>query len=413
MKILILSQWFDPEPTLKGLSFARALVARGHEVEILTGFPNYPGGKVYPGYRISPFRRETQDGIRINRVALYPSHDRSGLKRMANYFSFALSACLFGPWLVRRPDVIYAYHPPLTTSLPAFALKLTKRVPVVYDIQDLWPDTLGATGMMGNPRTIRFIDRWARWVYRTVDRIVVLSPGFRRRLVERGVPPQKIDVVYNWNEARQTPTTPDRAFARENGFGERFTVMFAGSLGPAQALDAVLDAAKLCPEADFVFVGSGFERERLEARTRDEGIANARFLGQQPMEAMGGILPLADALLVHLRDDPLFEITIPSKTQAYLACGVPIVMAVSGDAAELVRAADAGLIVPPENPEALAQAVRALGAMTPEDRKRLGENGREYYTRQLSVDVGVRAFEAAFERTVAGSAPASVEEAHR
>lgn len=400
MRILLLSQWFDPEPSLKGLAFARALVARGHEVEVLTGFPNYPGGKVYPGYRVRPWRRETKDGIRINRVALYPSHDRSGLKRMANYLSFALCASLFGPWLVRRPDVVYAYHPPLTTSLPAWTLKLTKRAPVVYDIQDLWPDTLGATGMVRDGLLVRALGRWAGWAYRMVDRVVVLSPGFKRRLVERGVPPEKVDVVLNWNDARQEPTAPNLAFAREHGLTERFTVMFAGSLGPAQALDAVLDAAKLCPEADFAFVGAGFERARLEARARDEGLANVRFLGQQPMEAMGGILPLADALLVHLRDDPLFEITIPSKTQAYLACGVPVIMAVRGDAADLVREAGAGPVVPPEDAAALAEAVRGLAAMLPAERKRMGERGRAYYERRLAMDVGVAAFEAAFEKAV-------------
>ena len=142
MKILIVTQWFEPEPTFKGMLFARELVARGHEVEVLTGFPNYPGGKVYPGYRIRPWVRERLDGIDVLRVALYPSHDNSSLRRAFNYVSFAFSAAVIGTALIRKPDVIYAYHPPITVGLAAAAIGLFRRAPFVYDIQDLWPDTV-------------------------------------------------------------------------------------------------------------------------------------------------------------------------------------------------------------------------------------------------------------------------------
>jgi glycosyltransferase involved in cell wall biosynthesis len=401
VRILILSQWFDPEPTLKGLAFAKALKANGHEVEVLTGFPNYPGGKIYEGYKLRLTQREVIDGITVNRVALYPSHDRSTKRRMLNYLSFALSAALLGPWLVKRPDVIYTYHPPLTISIPAYILKLVKRAPTVYDIQDLWPDTLGATGMVSDGFVMKTVGRWAKWVYRFVDRIVVLSPGFKTRLIERGVPAEKIRVIYNWNEeTRQAMGEPNREFAKEHGLEGRFNVLFAGSLGPAQALDTVLDAAKLCqtscPEAQFVFVGAGFDKERLQGRVQAEKIDNVRFVGQQPMSAMGGILPLADALLVHLRNDPLFSITIPSKTQAYLSAGVPIVMAVNGDAADLVRRASAGPVVPPEDAPAMAEAVATLAHLSPEERARLGANGRAFYQQELSMAVGLEQFQSVF-----------------
>jgi glycosyltransferase involved in cell wall biosynthesis len=236
MRILILSQWFDPEPTFKGVAFARELVRRGHEVEVLTGFPNYPGGKLYPGYHVRPWQRERIDDIPVLRVPLYPSHGRSVLGRVANYGSFALSATI-GSAFVKRPDVIYAYHPPATIGLPAVVAHMLRRVPVVYDVQDLWPDTVAATGMVKDSAVLRLLGRWCQFVYCNADRIVVLSPGFKAALMERGVPEAKIDVIYNWcDEASMRPngTSP----VQLAGPGE-FTVVFAGTMGLAQGLEAV------------------------------------------------------------------------------------------------------------------------------------------------------------------------------
>jgi colanic acid biosynthesis glycosyl transferase WcaI len=188
VKVLILSQFFDPEPTLKGLAFALALQRQGFDVEVLTGFPNYPGGKVFPGYRIRPWQREMMEGVRVTRVALYPSHDRSAPRRVFNYISFALAAAFLGPFLVRRPDVIFVYHPPVTIALPAMVLRAWSGAPFAYEIQDLWPDTLRATGMFQAGRLFGLLDRVCRVAYRRADQLVVISEGFRRRLVERGIP---------------------------------------------------------------------------------------------------------------------------------------------------------------------------------------------------------------------------------
>ena len=166
MKILLLTQWFDPEPTFKGLLFAKSLQDEGHEVEVLTGFPNYPGGKVYDGYKISIYEKEIVDGITIHRVPLYPSHDGSAVKRIFNYLSFAFSSFLIGLLKTRKIDVIYSYHPPLTTSLSALLLGLCKRVPFVVDIQDLWPDTLAATGMLNNKHVLKVVGSACQLVYK-------------------------------------------------------------------------------------------------------------------------------------------------------------------------------------------------------------------------------------------------------
>jgi len=401
VRILMLTQWFDPEPTFKGLEFARKLAARRHEVEVLTGFPNYPGGKLYPGYRVRPWQRESIDGISIVRVPLYPSHDRSALRRAWNYLSFALAATLLGPFLLRRPDVIYAYHPPGTIGLPALVLRRWFRAPVVYDVQDLWPDTIASTGMLraGGP-AMRVLDRFCRFVYRRADRVVVLSPGFRDTLIQRGVAADQLDVIYNWAPEQQPE--PAAAIAQRTDTASRFTVVFAGTMGLAQGLDAVLDAAARCtatvPQARFLMVGGGVDQERLAQLASDRQLPNVEFTGRLPLAATQALLKGADALLVHLKDDLLFTITIPSKTQAYLAAGKPVIVAVRGDTADLVSQAGAGVVAEPGNPESIANAVRRMAEMTDAGRARMGRAGSEFYQRELAIERAVEKFEAVFHR---------------
>ena len=302
-----MTQWFDPEPTFKGLLFARELAARGHEVEVLTGFPNYPGGKVYPGYQIRPWVREQIDGINVLRVALYPSHNNSGLHRVFNYVSFALSAAVIGTTLIRKPDVMYVYHPPITVGFAAAVIGFLRRTPFVYDIQDLWPDTVAASGMMSNPVALGVLGSLCKFVYRCASHITVLSPGFKETLAGRGVPPGKIDVIYNWCDETVLKNS-NRPVARL-GATDRFSILFAGTMGLAQGLDSVLFAAQICrttvPAAEFLFMGGGVDRLRLERMAEEMQLDNVRFLPRQPMQTMGSILAGADALLVHLKDDQI------------------------------------------------------------------------------------------------------------
>jgi colanic acid biosynthesis glycosyl transferase WcaI len=410
MRILILSQWFDPEPTLRDLSFARKLASHGHTVEVLTGFPNYPGGKLYPGYRVRPWKIEWMDDIRVCRVALYPSHDRSAVGRILNYLSFAVASAILGPVLAHRPDVIYVYHPPGTIGLPALLLRRWFSAPIVYDVQDLWPDTIASTGMLSNRVGIKLLDRFCRFVYRHADRVVVLSPGFRKILIERGVSASKIDVIYNWcndsamNESSMNKSSMERRRMPPVPIGAigDFVVLFAGTQGLAQALDAVLEAASLCrsrvPQARFVFIGGGVDADRLERRAHEMQLDNVRFLPRQPMAAMGSILSAADVLLVHLKDDPLFRVTIPSKTQAYLAAGRPILMGVTGDAAELLERSGAGLVCEPENPASIAEGVRLLFEAGQSRLRAMGQAGRDFYERELTLEAAVDKFDVVFQQ---------------
>ncbi|QXI39803.1 glycosyltransferase family 4 protein [Pseudomonas xantholysinigenes] len=401
VRVLLLTQWFDPEPTFKGIVFARELVARGFDVEVVTGFPNYPGGKVYPGYKVKLLQREVIDGVKVTRLPLYPSHGQSGIGRVLNYASFAASSLLYGLFGARRPDVIYAYHPPLTVGMSAAFIRLLRRVPVVYDIQDMWPDTLRATGMFSNEKALALVGRICDWVYRRVDQIVVLSPGFQRLLIERGVPAEKIDVIYNWCAedmigASQAP--------RPAGFPDEgsFRVLFAGNMGKAQALDAVIDAAELLKaqalDITLVMLGGGVEVARLQALVRERQLDNVVFLPGVPMAQVGAYLANADALMVHLKRDPLFRITIPSKTQAYMAAGKPLLMAVDGDAADLVHRSDCGVVAEWENPQSLADAMVALASLDADARQQMGQRGKRYYQEHLSLKVGVERFGQHFRR---------------
>lgn len=394
-------QWFDPEPTFKGLVFARELVRQGFDVEVVTGFPNYPGGQLYPGYKVKWIQRECIDGVQITRLPLYPSHNQSAIKRMFNYLSFATSTLVYGVFFAKNAELMYAYHPPLTVGIVASFIRLLRGIPLVYDIQDIWPDTLRVTNMLKNNFALAVVGYMCDWVYRCVDKIVVSSPGFKRLLIERGVPDRKIDVIYNWADesALISPrgNLPD-VFPSEDSF----KIVYAGNMGKGQALYSVLDAAFILQgrnsRATFVMVGGGVDVYLLKARVSDLGLSNVVFLPSVPMSEVGTLLAAADVLLVHLRKDPLFEITIPSKTQAYMAMGKPLLMAVNGDAADLVKRAGCGVVVESENSQALADAVDALAALPTCDLKIMGNNSTRFYHEVLAMHVGVCKFVEVFSR---------------
>jgi glycosyltransferase involved in cell wall biosynthesis len=311
------------------------------------------------------------DGIAVHRVALYPSHDKSALRRILNYLSFSLSA---------------------------FLLRFLFSAKVIIDVQDLWPESVANPKMLGNKAVLDVLNGICSWIYRRADKLTVLSPGFKQELINRGVAPEKIEVSYNWcDEASIAVDESPVGAVKPSEFSGKFIVLFAGAMGIAQGLDTVLDCARLCREAlpniQFVLIGGGVERPRLQKRTEEMGHNNVTFLPPRSMETMGEIFALADALIVHLKDDPLFRITIPSKTQAYLFTGKPIIMAMRGDAAALVEQAGAGILCEPDNPLAMLDAVRSLHDTSESERRKMGDAGHRYYMQHLSFEKGVRNFE--------------------
>jgi glycosyltransferase involved in cell wall biosynthesis len=388
MRILFLTQWFEPEPAFKGVSFAAELMASGHAVEVATGFPNYPRGKIYPGYRVRPYQRESIDGIVVHRLALWPSHSNSSLGRVANYLSFFLTTLLFGLVRGRRYDLVYVYHPPITPAAAAAIFCAFARKPLVVEIQDLWPDSVVASGMGGKP-VARVLGAVCDFVYRRATMIVPQSDRMLERLRERGVPASKLQRIYNW-ATFSSDVEGELPTSTEDAFRDRFNVVYGGNLGQAQALDSLIDAVALAgasvPALHLHLFGNGIERERIAEHAARVSPSQVTLHGALDRRTMDRVFEQADVLAVQLKDDPLYAITIPSKVQHYLACGRPIVAALTGEAAELLRRAGAALVCPPADAEALANAIRQLAEMSSAERQRMGASGRMFYNAELGFD---------------------------
>ena len=404
MKILILTQWYPPEPAILLQELAQTLQGFGHDVTVLTGFPNYPSGNLYPGYRISAWQKEKRASVPVVRVPLYPNHGRSSLKRIINYVSFALSSSCLGPFLVSKPDVIFVYHPPLTMGIPAFWMSRLWSVPFVYQVQDMWPEGLSVTGMLNNKRILHWLDIFAKWVYSKASAICVISPGFQQNLITKGVSVEKLHMISNWiDTAVYHPMSRNMALANDLALGGKFNVMFAGNIGEAQSLHTVVEAAQLLSdlhEVQFVLVGDGVALPRLQEMVRERKLTNVRFLGRYPEAAMSELYALADVLLVHLKDDPLFRITIPHKIFAYMASGKPILAAVAGDCTDVISHVGAGLPCLPESPEALAVAVQKFYCMSQEEREHMAWNGLQAAHHQYSKESLIRQIESVLTSVV-------------
>jgi len=265
----------------------------------------------------------------------------------------------------------------------------------VMDVQDMWPDTLKATGMATNGFVLQLTGLCCQWLYKAVDHIVVLSPGFQKLLASRGVPKDKISIIYNWADETalelRKHTTPT-----EMADPKMFRVLFAGNMGKAQALDNVLDAAQIVAErrknVEFVFLGGGLKVNCLKNKAAEARLTNVKFLPAVPMAEVGNYLAAADCLLVHLRSDPLFAVTIPSKTQAYMAAGKPIIIAVEGNAAELVKQSKGGIDVPTNDPRALSEAVLYMAGLPKDELTKMGCAAKDFYEKNLSLERGAEAF---------------------
>jgi glycosyltransferase involved in cell wall biosynthesis len=390
MRILYLTQWFEPEPNIiKGLAFVHALQAAGHEVTVVTGFPNYPTGRIYPGYRLRWVQHEDIGGVRVTRLPLYPSHDTSTVRRSLTFLSFFVSLLAYCLLRAGRYDLAYVYHPPITVGFAAALAGCVRRLPFVLDVQDLWPDTVSTTGLNGAALLARPLGWVCLFVYRRSALVIAQSAGMRGALAARGVPEAKLSTVRNW-AASEEPAAPA---PREAGADGRFTIVYAGNFGRAQGLATVIEAAAILArkrqDIEIRLIGDGVEDEELRARARD--VPGVSIETRVPAAEIEAILAGCDALLLHLRDEPLFRITIPSKTQAYLAAGRPIVAGVGGEAAALLRDARAALVVPPCDPVALSEAIAGMADLPRAARETMAQAGRRYYSEHLSFGSGMAA----------------------
>lgn len=391
MKVLTVNQYFWPEQ-FRINDVVRSLVERGVEVDVLTGKPNYPQGSIYEGYRASGTQREEWRGASLFRVPLFPRGRESKWRLALNYLSFVLSGLAFGPWLLRKRqyDVVFACGlSPILLVIPAILIARLRGCKLIVWVQDLWPESLSATGYVRNPIVLNLVASVVRWIYRRCDLILVQSEAFRGPIskLAPGVP-----ILYY-------PNSVDPAFARPleaevevpiiPAMQTGFPVMFAGNVGAAQSVEVIVEAATLLsdqPEIRFVIFGNGSRWEWMRQQVAERNLHNLHLAGQYPVDTMPGLMRQAGALLVTLADRPIFAATVPNKVQAYLASARPIVACLNGEGARVVEEAGAGVSVPAENARALAAAVLRVYRMSPEQRDELGKNGQQYFNAHFDHD---------------------------
>jgi glycosyltransferase involved in cell wall biosynthesis len=409
MTIWFFSHYFPPEgnaPATRVGALTRRWAAQGHAVTVITGVPNVPDGIPYPGYRNRLFPQvESWNGVRVVRLWTWLAPNRGTVRRTANYLSYWASATL---WALFRhaPDVMIATSPQFFCGWTGVGLTLLRRMRFVLEIRDLWPESIGAVEAIQNRTILRLLEAMERLMYRRACRIVTVGDGYRRRLVERGVPADKITVIPNGVDADlldarpPDPTRLRQAWQLEG----RFVCAYIGTIGLASGLEILLRAGRRLQEMgrkDIVLlaVGDGAVREELEAEARRQGLDNVRFTGRRPKDEMPDVLALADVCLVHLRKTPLFETVLPSKIFEAAGMGRPILIGVNGDARALVEEAGAGLAFEPEDEEGLVRALLFL-ADHPEEGRAMGARGRAFMRVRFNRDRLAADYLALLEETV-------------
>jgi len=397
VRILIVTQYFWPE-SFRINDLALGMRDRGHDVTVLTGLPNYPDGNLYPGYSLLS-RRETYDGIRIKRVPLIPRGNSNGPRLLANYASFAALASVLGPFRCRQEyDIVLTFQAsPVTVALPAMIMKWRRHVPMLMWVQDLWPESLSATGAVKSPWVLKQVDRFVRQAYRQSARVLVQSEGFISHVESRGVSRDRIDYMPNWAEDFFRPVTLADDAPEHAEMPPGFRILFAGNIGKGQAFDTILAAAEKTrtrPDIQWVVLGDGRDRERVAAEIeRRELTATVHLLGRRPVESMPWYYAAADALLITLTKAPIFAMTIPSKVQSCLASGKPILAALDGEGARVVAESKAGLVGPAEDADRLARHAVALADMSVTDRDTMGRRARSFYEEQFDRGLVLDRFE--------------------
>lgn len=397
MKILIVSQYFWPESFIIN-DMARKLVERGHGVTVLTGIPNYPEGAYYKGYGPLSNTRQEYCGMKIIRAPLMPRGGGGGIRLALNYASFAVCAGILGPLLCRdKYDLIFVFEPsPITVALPAICMKYANPAPVALWVQDLWPESISAAEGLDSELLMNAVGKMVKFIYQNCDLILVQSRAFINPIANMGIERQKI--IYFPNSSAD-PLQRGIAGQGVNmpEIPEGFRLMFAGNVGAAQDFTTILDAAEKLkghPEIQWLIVGNGRLFPWVQSQVQKRGLSRTvHLMGRHPVESMPHFFALADSMLVTLKRSRIFSLTIPSKVQSYLAGGKPIIAALDGEGAQVIREARAGLICPAEDSGALAQIALEMSRMTESERKLMGMSGRAYYKANFDQELLLDRFE--------------------
>jgi colanic acid biosynthesis glycosyl transferase WcaI len=398
VKILYVSQYFPPEmgaPAARVAELSRHWAQAGHDVTVLTGFPNHPTGNV-PGEWRSKFRRlvhrQKLDGVNVVRTWLLPFPNRKTYERILNYSSFCLSAAFTG-LLIEPPDVVIASSPQLLVGLSGWWLARCKRSRFVFEVRDLWPESLAAVGIGSSDSMMyRVLARIAGFLYRNSGHTVVVTLAFKEHLIRHWrIPPEKISVVENGVETdlfdAKAETASENCLRKDLGAEDKFLVSYIGTMGNAHGLETLVAAAEQlqnsAPGILFLLVGDGAEKAQLASLIRARGLTNVRFVAEQPREKIPSYIAASDACVVLLKKNEIFKTVIPSKMLEFMSCGRPVILAVDGQARKILEEAQAGIYVEPENFSALANAILRLAA-DPVLRETLGRNGRRHILQNFS-----------------------------
>lgn len=394
LKVGIISQWFSPEPVPIPRSIAQGLADRGHSVRVLTGFPNYPTGQIYNGYDDSGPTEETMAGALLMRIPAFLSHDLNAGHRLRSFLSFGARS-LRGAAFLRHSDVNYVYATPMTAAACALACRLLWKTPYVLHVQDLWPESITGSGMVPDGRRKSLIAALTNFalgpVYTLAKHIVVISPGMKRALVQRDVDANKISIIYNWDANEYRPRTGYSLPSRIRN-SPTLHCVYAGNIGQMQDVETIVRAAA---EVEFEVdlrisvYGSGVAEESLAGLIRELGVKNVQLCGRVTPDQMQAIYDVSDFQFVTLRDLPVFRMTIPSKFQASLANGVPIITTVQGDLAAMCVDNKLGFVAQPENIGDLANALRKAANMDRAEHLAMSQRAREFYRTDLAVEVGL------------------------
>jgi len=385
MRITFLCQYFPPEmgaPSARTFEHARRWVELGHDVTVITGFPNHPTGVIRPEYRGQFVKRESVEGIELLRTWVYCAANKGFFRRVLNFLSFFFSSLILGALLTRKPDVVIGTSPQFFCAVSAYLLSRVKRVPFVFEVRDIWPQSAVEMGALKNRWLIRALEAIEMYLYRHAMLIVPVAESTRDYLIGKGVAPEKIKIITNGVDAAylaSASVTPEDV-RRQLNLEDKFVVSYIGTHGMAHALQVVLNVAKRFSgdsEVHFLFVGEGAEKQKLKQLAERLSLGNLTFLDEQPRERLLGFYRASDVSLVPLRRLAIFQKVLPSKLFELMGVGCPIICSVEGEAARLVAAAEAGLCIEPENEDALFAAINRLRA-EPELRKRMSASGRQF-----------------------------------
>ncbi len=389
MKILIVTQYYFPE-TFKSTDLSFELQKRGHDVTVLTGLPNYPEGKIFDGYSIFKNRRQNINGVKIIRSLLLARGKGGGLRLFLNYFSFAFFASLkaFGLSFKNKYDAVIVHEPsPITQYYPAFLLNKLQKVPVYFWVMDLWPESLRTAGGVENKFVLNIFRKMVISFYKNSKKILITSKGFKNSILEKGNFEHKIEYFPNW--AEDSISEGDTSYEIPE-LSPGFKLMFAGNVGEAQDMDSVMQAALLLKdkkEIKWIIIGDGRKMPFVTDFIKQNDLQETVFLmGRFPVEAMAAFFDKADVMLVSLKDDPIFNVTVPAKVQAYMAAGKPVMAMLNGEGAEIIADADCGMSVNAGDSEDLAAKVVEFSKLDSEELKKMGQNARNFYKNNFRLE---------------------------